>query len=886
MSGTSVVMQRSHMEVGRNRNEDRRNLSFFVPIPAIFMSSDSTSSFQPYQRQIVVAVGASAGGLVPLQEFFSLMPVDTGMSFVVVQHLSPDFDSVMNELLAKHTDMPIMIIEEGMTPHPNTIYLNPPSHDVQLINRVFTLSRFDPNELRMPINAMFHSVATCYGVDAVGVVLSGTGSDGATGLQAIHEAAGLTIVQSLDTAQFDGMPRNAIATRSVDHVLSPSAMVQLLAGHAVEPLLKENSEASLDVEDLTGVRLIFSLLESAYGINFSQYKPTTVARRIDRRCKLSRFGSLQDYAKLLKGDEAELDLLYHDLLIGVTKFFRDPEAYEVLRQELALMIQQIPADRDLRVWSVGCASGEEPYSLAMMLTNLYRSQGREPNFKVFATDVHDRILETASKGVYVESEIAGLSPELKEQFFFASGEGRLQVNPQLRNRIVFAKQNVIYDPPFTRIDLVTCRNLLIYLQDEAQSFAISGFRYAMRDEGLMMLGPSETVGKLASGFDVVDKGWRLFRKNKQTMASPMRNGRTSSSSAGEVFASTLSLVEVESQTARLSAVSHKLLSDYLPAALLLDPSRNILHVFGKCSKYLQSQEGSFSGSVLNFFEGDARSAIAGLFLQARNAPGSEFRAANLRLPVGPSSSARQYHQVDVTAKAFSNSTGSMSVVLLKFIAISAGADDRESETDPGPIAVDERASIVELLSARESLGATITELENSNQELQAANEEMIASNEELQATNEELQSVNEELHTVNVEHQRKVQELEEITDDFNNLINSTEVGSIMLDDQLRIRKFNEGAQEYFQLMDHDVGRPLTNFAAKVSLDDLHGKVEAVLQSGEEFTAYSKERDGRLLSIQISPYYASQKVSGVILNLTDLTKAFESVSNGVESTRQN
>lgn len=822
-------------------------------------------SLESEKRLIVVAIGASAGGLRPLQEFFNHMPSDTNMCFVVVQHLSPDFVSVMGELLAKHTSMPIKTIEEGMSLKPNTVFLNPPRFNVRINENTFLLSEFDADELRFPINSMFHSLASNSGPDSVAVVLSGTGSDGASGIQSVSQMAGLTIVQSLESAQFDGMPVSAIATDVVDFVLSPVAISQLLIEHAVEPVLRSENRDSTGVENLTGVQLIFSKLASCYGINFAHYKPTTVARRIDRRLKLSRYGSLREYAEVLRNDAEELDLLYHDLLIGVTKFFRDGEAFELLRQEMASVIHDLPGNEQLRIWSVGCASGEESYSLAMMLYRLFEQEGRTPNFKVFATDVHDRMLEFASRGIYDSEALSTLPSELKSEFFTPCGKEKFKVIPRLRHHLVFAKQNVVNDPPFTKMDLVTCRNLLIYLQDDAQASAISGFRFALREEGLMLLGPSETVGKLSQGFDVIDKGWRLFRKNKNSVASVHRSSKLTPSAARQ-DASTLRLVEAESRTVRLSPIALLLLSRHLGSAVLMDSKRNILHLFGNADRLLQCEDGLAKGNLLNFFAEDARSAVATILIQANNDIGSTYETHNVRLEIRD-----KVQIVDMKAASFAVEAGDPPVLLLEILPSDTESDSDDTKESP------KHSLSVELENTRDSLVSTIKEFEESNQELQAANEEMIASNEELQATNEELQSVNEELHTVNIEHQKKVQELEEVTDDFNNLFNSTGVGSILLDDDLCIRKFTVAAKQYFNLMDHDVGRPLSNFASQIMIEEFSMHVRTVKETGSEFFSYAKDRNDQWLSVEILPYNTNNQISGVIINLLDLTTIIHSIA---------
>lgn len=839
------------------------------------------------ERKLVVAIGASAGGLRALQELLGLLPCDTGMSFVVVQHLSRHFESLMDQLLVKHTQMPVRVISEGMPLEPNHVYLNSPNAEARVFGDAFTLNEFTDEELRLPINAMFHSVANQYGQDAVGIVMSGTGSDGAVGLQSIHQMQGLTIVQSPESAQFDGMPKSAIATEQVDYVAGTPQIAELLTKHALQPVSRTDLTEQAVIDNLTGVRLIFSLLSQSYGIDFAHYKPTTVARRIDRRLKLSRYGSLEEYAEVLRENASELDLLYHDLLIGVTKFFRDSEAFELLRSELLVLIHDLPSDEELRIWSVGCASGEEAYSLGILIFEIFDSLGRTPNFKVFATDVHERTLEIASRGIYKRSEVSGLSEERLAKHFNIGKNDEIRANSHLRNQLVFAKQNVVIDPPFTRIHLVTCRNLLIYLQEDFQAAAIYGFRFSLRDNGLMMLGPSETLGRLAPGFDVVDKSWRLFRKNAHPISKLQGSRAIAQRSIRNRKSGTLEQVEAESQSSRVSPISHLLLSDYLASALLLDQDRNILHVFGAAKLYLSGREGKFRGKVMDFFHDDAGAAIATVLIQACNFVGKEFRSSSLSVGRGDDTKI-----VDVIAKAFFARSTGQTVILLKFSdhvpwqpdsvedESSSGETDSVGHEVTGPQTVNQQAVAhyhnlgIELANARESLGATIEELEASNQELQSANEEMIASNEELQATNEELQSVNEELHTVNIEHQKKVQELQEMTVDFNNLFNSTGVGSILLDEQLNIRKFTQQVTRYFNLMEHDVGRPLANFACQIDMQGFTQKVREVMKTGRQHTEYAADKKDEWLEITIIPYRSADQVRGVIINLKELSSAID------------
>jgi two-component system CheB/CheR fusion protein len=846
------------------------------------------------QRGPVVAIGASAGGLRALQDLFGSLPSDTGMTFVVVQHLSPDFESVMDELLAKHTTMPIHIMKEGMPLEPDQIYLNSPKAEASIAEGRFTFDDVSKDELRLPINAMFHSIANQYGQDAVGVILSGTGSDGTKGLKRIHRLMGLTIVQSPESAQFDGMPRSAIATDHVDFVAGPVEIAELLRKHSVKSVSQSEPVETWTDEGLTGIQLIFSLLSKVYGIDFAHYKPTTVARRIDRRLKLSRFGSLQEYSEVLRNDAGELDLLYHDLLIGVTKFFRDLEAFEVLRQQLVKQINTCPTGETLRVWSVGCASGQEAYSIGILLFEIYDELGRTPDFKVFATDVHERTLEIASRGVYQPSEVSGLSDERSERFFSRQKNGEIRVKPFLRNHLVFAKQNVVKDPPFTQIHVLTCRNLLIYLQEDFQAAAIYSFRFALRDQGLMMLGPSETVGRLAPGFDVIDKNWRLFRKNEHPISKLHGSRAIVERRIENRKPTTLQQVEHQSNFAHIPSVARRLISEFVTSALLVDEDHNILHVFGSARAYLSGHSGPLRGSLLEVLGEESGKTIAIALTKACHFIGSEFRCSNLKL-----CETADARTADVTCKAFNTGKAGQPIVLLQFFdhgpsdpngeADKTSTGDTESAPDLSNVIQDEidlpEDIAIELANARESLGATIEQLEASNQELQSTNEELIASNEELQATNEELQSVNEELHTVNVEHQKKVLELEEITGDFNNLFNSTGVGSILLDEQLNIRKFTREATSFFSLLEHDIGRPLANFACKIKIDAFSKKIRDVMETGQEHTEYAADIDDRWLEITIAPYRTNHQVRGVIINLIELTQAVEQWKNRLEPNKK-
>ncbi len=825
------------------------------------MTVETRKLRDPKPRRVVVAIGASAGGLSPLQDFFGLMPADTGLTFVVIQHLSPDYDSAMKELLARHTTMPIEVAKEGLQLAPNTVYLNPAKMELEVIDKTFSLHPFDTSSLRFPINTFFRSMAADYGPDAVAIVLSGTGSDGSEGLQAVQRMEGLTIAQSVQTAQFDGMPKNAIATGAVDYTLSPAATAHLIREHAVSPVLRPSSNDSVEISNPNDVQVIFGLLSDAYDIDFSHYKPSTVSRRIDRRLQISRFKGLTQYVEVLQNDREELANLYHDLLIGVTCFFRDRDAFRALNDELDSTIGNSGESETLRIWCAGCATGEEAYSIAMMVTDLFESRGIEPRFKIFATDIHEKTLDIAARGIFSVDQTEVLTDKQRDEFFERINDDEYKVRPSLRRHLVFARQNVANDPPFTQMHLITCRNMLIYLQDDAQLIAIASFRFALKPNGLLMLGPSETLGRLSEGFDVVHKGWRLFRKNSQVRLNLEKRISATSHAFVPRLSTTQALVSAESAPPIKEQIALRVLHSMLDAAILIDSQHRVLAVFGDAVRLLPIRSNQDGVNLMVAFDGVQKVALYALISQALRDVGVEHTTNHLEFPTYDGK-----ELFNVTARAIAGAIDNDTpVVLIQFIPI----DELLSQITPQSIDESVRA---ELIRTRESLGASIEELESNNEEMQSTNEEMVASNEELQATNEELQSVNEELHTVNIEHQRKVQELQEMTDDFNNLFNSTNVGLILLDNAMRIRKFTKSANQYFNLLQHDLGRPLSNFAPKFDVPEFFVRVREVMKTETPFYTQTKLRDDHLATIEISPFQKHDEVDGVIISMIDISAA--------------
>ena len=814
----------------------------------------------------VVGIGASAGGLRSLEALFDHMPSDTGMAFVIIQHLSPDFKSLMDEILARHTDMDISIATHGMTVEPDHIYLIPANKELRIVDRKLKLAEFTEN-IHKPIDIFFRSLAESCGSNCTGVVLSGTGSDGTDGIQVIFRKGGLTIGESIESAEFDGMPRSAAATGCLDYVLAAKDIAPLLVKHAVAPLARLPKSQMVD-PNLEGITLIYSLLSLSYDIKFEHYKPNTIARRIERRQNLSNCATIFEYAELCKNDLDELDALYHDLLIGVTRFFRDAEAFNELEETIEAQLENVPLDETYRVWVAGCASGEECYSIGMMILDCMKRKGRKPLLKIFATDVHQRILEFAAKGEYDPENLEFVSEERRGNYFEELSDGRFRINTTLRRHLVFACHNVIQDPPFTRVHMVSCRNMLIYFRQEAQTVSVSSFHFALKKEGILFLGSSETPGDLKDEFTVLCRTWRIYSKIRHRPGLIEQTRRVK-----ERVTSTIppSVTKVHDQNTtfdsqRLLDMYDTVLREKIPSGLILDYKQNILHIFGNARKMLQNAQGRFSGNIRSFLTGDAKAVVSAALIRASKEVGTEFTVENISLIESDDS---QNHSLSVQAISGSKVENMLWVLQIN---TTEPSDVRKKVT------VTQQEDDVTLLESelsftRESLNATIEELETSNEELQATNEEMVASNEELQSTNEELHSVNEELHSVNSEFQRKLEELEETTNDLENLLSTSDIGTIFLDRELRIRKFTEVMTNHFDLMPHDLGRSIKRFSAAIVYPNLVEDLQEVVQSGSTVSRMVNDNSGNSMLLKMVPYRSENEITGVILNVVNNAVGF-------------
>ena len=831
----------------------------------------------------VVAIGASAGGLEPLEQFFQAMPVDSGMAFVVLQHLSPNFKSLMGELLGRHTELTIRRAEDKMRLEPNCVYLNPPRMDVTVGDGCLRLADQDRVEgtPQLPIDKFFHSLASAYGAKAIGIVMSGTGSDGSRGIQAIKEAGGLTVVQDQASAKFDGMPRSSIDTGAIDIILPPDAMPGLLLDYRDQPEAARTRQAPDENE--SGFDQIIRIMRDESGIDFAQYKPSTVNRRIARRVQMSPQTDLQAYADRLLADLDEVHELYKDLLIGVTRFFRDREAFEKVREHVLAPMFADRKRKEIRVWVAGCATGEEAYSIAILLHEMAAVSPNPPRIRIFATDAHRASLETATTGRYRREALVEMTPERLNRYFTAVGD-QFQVAPELRAMITFAPQNLTSDAPFTRIDLVTCRNLLIYLKVPAQQHVMDLFHFALNVGGVMFLGPSETISHLEGEFATVDTHWRIYRKRRE-----IRRARDKALVGNNLKVTPpRPLPAVASRTPgaltpepRLLRAYDILLNDFVPAGMLLNERRELVHTFGDARDFLAPPTGRVTLDVLEMVDPSLKVAL-GAAIQRAQRSGESIRYQNVTAAIDdektlfnltvrplPDRDGESHYNLVVLAREEVSGEGDVPVAAPARATV-RGPDAQDENYNAGELSREKLGELeTELQYTKENLQTTIEEMETSNEELNATNEELIASNEELQSTNEELHSVNEELYTVNSEYQRKITELTELTSDVNNLLSSTDIGVVFLDRTLAIRKFTAAAARYFRLRDQDLERPLSEISHRFNSEQLLSDAEEVLAEGNPIERAVHDREGLSVLTRALPYRGgSGEVEGVVLTVVD------------------
>lgn len=809
---------------------------------------------------LVIGLGASARGLEALVAFFRNMPLDTDFAFVIIQHLSPDYKSLMDEILARETKIPIHIITDGMDLAPNNIYLIPPRKNISLFNNKLLLQEQSMlNGINLPIDIFFKSLAKDKTKNSVGIILSGTGSDGTLGIKAIKEAGGLIVVQDPETAKFDSMPISAISTGLVDFILPPEKMPEEIINYIRHPLTKKTEETiSIPSEHLDTFSKILMVIRDFSGIDFSLYKENTIIRRLERRVSINRLRDLEEYLVLLLDSAKEKDTLYKELLIGVTQFFRDPDAFKSLKNKA---FPKLHTGGTIRVWALGCSTGEEVYSLAIMLKEHFEIIQKEVEIKIFSTDVDEVALEKASIGFYSESVVSDIEPSLLQKYFNKVENGyRLKDN--IRKMVIFAKHNILRDPPFSKIDLILCRNLFIYFKPEIQKKVLYRLYYSLNPDGILFMGSSETLGELSEAFEKIDAKWKIYKKLSEHKPKSINDSNIILMPIQKSFI-------IDNKNPKSDKLTQSLVSEFLPPSVVLDGNDNIIQIINDCSRFLKIQPGFFSQNIFNNLSNELGLFVGAILKKLKK--NDEKTIAELF----EGSKEYENETLSVEGRILNLEKDTYYILSFKLSKIDNTKKRKRKKNLTLDSTLDSSFKLLglekELQATKENLQATVEELETSNEELQSSNEELIASNEELQSSNEELQSVNEELYTVNTEYQNKIQELIQLNNDINNLLKNTEIGAIYIDNNLKIRKITPFVSKITNIIQSDVSRSINQIAVMKSYESMLEDIYKVLENLQPINKEILNEDGKIYFTSIRPYRSeTNSVEGILVTFMDIT----------------
>ena len=826
-----------------------------------------------------VGIGASAGGLAVIGQFLAQIPPASGLAYVVVQHLDPTHKAMLVELLRRDTAMPVFEAAEAMRLEPDVVYVIPPNRDLSLVAGLLHLAPpVQPRGLRLPIDLLFCSLARDQGERAIGVVLSGMGSDGTLGLQAIKSQGGLTLAQAPESAQFDSMPKSAIAAGCVDIVGLPadlpSHILRVTVDQHAAALLPEGSDES----NAQALSSILQLLRNRSKHDLSDYKPSTLRRRIQRRMSVHGLASQAAYEGFVRQNPQELDLLFKEMLIGVTSFFRDPEVWQELKDAvLPVLLARGAEGSRLRVWVVGCSTGEEAYSLAMVFTEVMAelppAAGRA--VQIFASDLSADAINAARKGRYPAKIAADMAAARLARFFTAQGDGYL-INKQIREMVLFAQHDVILDPPFTRLDLLSCRNLMIYFNATLQKRLMPLFSYGLRPGGVLLLGGSETVGGSHALFTPLSQQSRLYWRNETALSAGAVEFPVLSRLPPRRPPKELKVSQQAFPTANLQThAEHALLQEFSPAAVLVTEQGDVVYINGSVGKYLEPASGKANWNIHVMARPAIRAQIAAGLRQALQERGSvELRGLRL----GDDTQIR----LDVTIKAMQAPKSLAGLVMIVFRDLAPLPPARRRG---GRVAAIDAESAEELQrykdeihALRQEMGASAEELQAANEELQSTNEELQSANEELTTSKEESQSMNEELQTLNSELQSKLDDLALAQSDMQNLLNSTDIATLFLDSALNVRRYTDQITRIIHLRDGDIGRPLTDLASTLIYPQLNDDAKETLRTLTFTEKQITTTDGLWFMVRIKPYRTlSNVIQGVVITLIDITaaKALES-----------
>jgi two-component system, chemotaxis family, CheB/CheR fusion protein len=850
------------------------------------------ASPSPHREFLTAAIGASAGGIEAFNELITNLPPDTGMAFVLIQHLDPKHHSILTELVSKETVMPVKEVTNGMRVQPNCIYVIPPNATMSISDHTLQLGpREESRGMHMPIDHFMRSLAEARGNGAVGVILSGSGSDGTLGMAEIQAQGGVTFAQNESSAKYDSMPRSAIASGCVDYVLPPKAIARELARISHHPYVARPSAepGELIPAENNGLKTIFQLLRRTTGVDFTHYRQTTIVRRLQRRLVVHKISKLQDYVRYIQTNPAEIKALYQDILINVTSFFRNPRLFEVLKSDVfPKLVKNRTSDSPLRIWTPGCASGEETYSIAIAFLESLGDKSAQVPIQLFGTDVSETSISKARNGAYPENIQGDVSAERLRRFF-TRVDGKYRISKNIRDMCILAQHNLLSDPPFSQMDLICCRNVLIYLEPVLQNKIISLFHYAARPGGYLVLGSSEGIGTAAALFSTEDRTYKIFCKKGTTARQIVTFSLNRQTDRGEYGAFRIPNKPADTSWDYLEAqkeFDRRLLSQFAPATVFINEDLEITHTRGNVSRYLKLAPGRASLSIMKM-------AREGLLMDLRNAvarakkENTAIRKQNVQITNGKGNGAAADATRLVNFEVVPIRVGNLRELYFMVVFQDAQPEPPRKPASrrgvPSKEEGESNASRItkleqELAATREYLQSVIETQEATNEELQSANEEILSSNEELQSTNEELetakeelQSANEELSTVNDELRNRNLEITQANNDVINLLSSIDIAVVMIGSDLTIRRFTPRAEKILGLIPGDIGRPFVNINPTIEIPDIQKIVFQVVANSQTIEKEAAGPDGTRYQLRVLPYRTIEnKIDGAVITLVDVS----------------
>ncbi len=829
----------------------------------------------------IVGIGASAGGLAAIELFLKAFPMNTKcqMAFVIVQHLDPAHKSILIDLVKQYTKKNVYIIEDGIKVKPDCVYVIPPNHDLALLNgNLHLIKRESPHGFHLPIDSFFRSLAEDQRERAICIILSGTGTDGTLGLKAIKGEGGMAIVQIPETAGYDGMPRSAIATGIVDFVLPPAEMAVQLINY-VSRVFKNKLILKSATVPKTDEMLskIFISLRNQTGHDFSNYKPNTIHRRIERRMAINQIDSINEYSVFIRHNPFEIETLFKELLIGVTNFFRDKDAFESLnRSIIPELLKNRNPESPIRVWVPGCSTGEEAYSLAILFQEQIDIVKQNYKIQIFATDIDIEAVEKARLGVYPESILMDVRM-VRLAKYFTKENNTYRVNKSIRDMVVFAKQDIIKDPPFSNLDLISCRNLLIYFGAVIQKKVINLFHYALKQNAFLLLGNSESIGEFNDMFEAIDKKWKIFSRKGATLSNVSISNFVPPL-FGKLKAKERTMaINKNSKTEFRNMIDEILIEDYAPPCVIINSEFEVLYVYGSTGKFLEAAKGKASLNLSRMIREDMKKEVSSGVRKVLSS-NSVVRYDGLKVKNDGGTIL-----VNLIIQPIKKTEALKGLIMILFEEV--GNITLLTKTKKIDMPISDKDKIIselerDLKTRDEYLQSTVEEMETSNEELKSSNEELQSANEELQSTNEELetsreelQSVNEELLTVNTELQKKIEELSQVSNDLNNLLAGSGIGTIFVDHGLKIQRFTPAATQIINLINTDVGRPLSDIVMRfVNYSSLEEDVKTVLSNLIPKEAQVQMKNGSWFLMRIQPYRTLENViEGAVLTFVDISE---------------